>query len=477
MTSCSGNSAERQTLIEHALARLQLGMSVEDLAQAAGDEWVEPGPRNEGRYSLKRWGGGVGPDLPFAARVTASGMIGSLGYYGSFPGDIEFHGLRIGMPFDEVEANYPGLVRDPVEGSEKHGIDCYTARTANGDHVSLRLRSGVLLAAHFERPGQVYPADALRNRYARDPNARAYDVSILAEPTDRADAHGWCFGLPPGITPDQWPLDARTGHPMRHAFTLLLPEAYRRKGPELVAICMFDGDWSGQSVPGNAAVASVWPPDAAEPDDAELLAVWRHRQNTHAHEHRFEDELGEPYAAIWLTQDEFDASLCQPPLRRNLNPEGLPLWADKGSAAAFVEREIGTNLKHPPEWYFVVRQIGGLPAQGLDVHRALRWTERANDPNAGVPPPEGDLFEQVSEQGYQSIWSEKTDEKGLPLLHDWARDLGRNHIGGTMQPFQAHPSASFSPYYLGFGEELGGFNFGGGTAQLDLETMRIDWAC
>ncbi len=35
----------------------------------------------------------------------------------------------------------------------------------------------------------------------------------------------------------------------------------------------------------------------------------------------------------------------------------------------------------------------------------------------------------------------------------------------------------FTPFHIGFEEELGGYNFGGGNAQLDFSAMRFDWAC
>lgn len=50
---------------------------------------------------------------------------------------------------------------------------------------------------------------------------------------------GWCFGLPPGINQEQWPLDPNTGYPLMHGFTLLLPEEYRVHGVEVVALSFF----------------------------------------------------------------------------------------------------------------------------------------------------------------------------------------------------------------------------------------------
>jgi hypothetical protein len=44
-----------------------------------------------------------------------------------------------------------------------------------------------------------------------------------------------------------------------------------------------------------------------------------------------------------------------------------------------------------------------------------------------------------------------------------------------MFPCQWTPK--FSPTYPEIEEHFGGFNFGGGNGQLDLETMQFDWAC
>ena len=65
----------------------------------------------------------------------------------------------------------------------------------------------------------------------------------------------------------------------------------------------------------------------------------------------------------------------------------------------------------------------------------------------------------------------------MPTLHPWAKAFTETHIGGTMKPYQAHPSPAFSPLFVGFTEAVGGFNFGGGTAQLDLDQLRLEWAC
>lgn len=35
----------------------------------------------------------------------------------------------------------------------------------------------------------------------------------------------------------------------------------------------------------------------------------------------------------------------------------------------------------------------------------------------------------------------------------------------------------FGPFFLEFEVSFGGFNFGGGCAQIDLQQMKLDWAC
>ncbi|WP_244259725.1 hypothetical protein [Escherichia albertii] len=70
---------------------------------------------------------------------------------------------------------------------------------------------------------------------------QAYDLTLLPYPIreNTPRQQGWCFGLPSGITPEQWPLDPNNGFPLNHGFTLLLPTDYRIYGPEIVALSFF----------------------------------------------------------------------------------------------------------------------------------------------------------------------------------------------------------------------------------------------
>ncbi len=297
---------------------------------------------------------------------------------------------------------------------------------------------------------------------------KAYDLEMLprqAEPGP--DCHGWVFGLPPGITREQWPLDPNNGYPLMHGFTLLLPEDYRVHGPENVALSFF----------------------ATAPDhcDGAFFEVEGARSEVevmqdHPRLHRMQDILGCEYALILLTQLEFYGRLCQPPeplVETNRKPD----WMTMGAAASYWKM---TGLNQYEQESQLKLTFGGKPPPDVTYNRAVRWTPRNSDPNAGVPPREdwaGDS------EGYQSYfyWAEdptaiSTDtEEGRQRIqdafriHDWAKDHKDAHIGGTMQPVQNIPA--FSPYYVEFDEYFGGYNFGGGNAQLDFRDMKFDWAC
>ncbi|MCV6339787.1 hypothetical protein OFL47_24995, partial [Pseudomonas aeruginosa] len=95
----------------------------------------------------------------------------------------------------------------------------------------------------------------------------------------------------------------------------------------------------------------------------------------------------------------------------------------------------------------------------------------AQHPNAGVVPSE------YGDGGYQlpHYWLDGKIERDNYREHPWVEGHLPNHIGGTMRPVQGVPE--MSPFYVEFEEYLGGYNFGGGNAQLDFRDMRFDWAC
>lgn len=302
---------------------------------------------------------------------------------------------------------------------------------------------------------------------------QAYDLTILPVPAARtaSGCQGWCFGLPPGIAPEQWPLDPTSGYPLQHAFTLLLPEDYRCHGPDLVAVFLFTSAKDHNDGGPNTEAPEIGEAMAAAdaPNDPDLLPFWRAERTAHPRLHRMTDPLRITHAAILLTRAEFDGELCRPPemmpnpYRALLPP---PEWMAKGSAAAY--------------WNFmgdmrVVQDMFGTePAQDLIENRALSWTPRAHDPNAGRKPYDEFLHEPTDYIQPFFVLYDPNGEESYES-HSWTEGHALNHIGGTMRSSQQTPD--FSPYYVEFDEELGGFNFGGGNAQFDFLNFKLEWAC
>ncbi len=310
--------------------------------------------------------------------------------------------------------------------------------------------------------------------------AKAYDLDLLTRPVDRADDgdHGWAFGLPPGIAPEQWPLDPVSGYPLMHGFTLLLPPDYRVHGPDIVALSFFatapdqnDGGADGDEALGRAIVEGV-------ADDPDLRFFAERAQRAHPRLHRFQDILGYEYALILLNAAEFAGDFCRPPELPDapiLTQSDKPDWLAIGSALGFY-RNAGAARAERPEETYAHKILGRAPTGKLDENRAIRWTPRAADPNAGKAPQEyysGD----AAPSGYQNYfyWEGGITKHENFRERDWAKGHKQNHIGGTMRPVQAIPA--MSPFYVEFEEYFGGYNFGSGNAQLDFFEMKFDWAC
>ncbi len=316
----------------------------------------------------------------------------------------------------------------------------------------------------------------------------AYDLTIGPTPAnfDDESLQGWCFGLPPGISPEQWPLDRGNGYPLMHGFTLLLPPDYRVHGADLIAISFFatPPDFNDG---GPAEIDEIvrWADTMdTPPERADLLSIW-HTMDEQARDDKLffmEDILGCRYAVRLLTQDEFDGPLCLPPdwlgdrgqshpLSESLAPPGwlrdtgsLPHW--KQWNAVMASPKEGTT-DPDQDWLSGMKE---QPNAGLYLNRSLSWSPRKQDPNAGVAVNDAD-------GRYQEhfFWLDNVVDADHYRLHGWAQDHLDNHIGGTMRPVQAEPD--FSPFYVEFEESMGGYNFGGGNAQLDFKDMAFDWAC
>jgi hypothetical protein len=466
-------------MITHAqyaeLAKLRTGMPVGELARILHGAWIPPTAESLGFFMLEGERLTYGPSYPFSARVTVDGLIGTLSFYAHFPKDIDSGGLLIGMPHKTISARYPDLAVDAEETSVEHGIQAYRGMTSDGDFLAISIKDGVLLSFSRERPGSIYPEKAAP--YPRQHGMRAYNLEMLPREVDRAaaDNHGWVFGLPPGITPAQWPLDPVSGYPLMHGFTLKLPEDYRVHGPDIVALSFFAT--AADQNDGGAALrddlhAIVTGMDSADAGNAALLPFWQQTQTRHPRLHRMDDILSYAYAVILLTEAEFAGPLCHPPAfaaNPYLNPGARPQWLSVGSGQAMAgDASSGQTYFHTI--------LGGVPDKRLDWNRAISCAPRATDPNAGVAP-EDNYSDGPAETGYVNFFYFEGGKTSADSYreHDWGKDHKPNHIGGTMRPNQAVPS--FSPYYIGFEETFGGYNFGTGNAQLDFKEMKFDWAC
>lgn len=305
------------------------------------------------------------------------------------------------------------------------------------------------------------------------PPTTAYDLELLkTAPARAADSdHGWCYGLPPGISESQWPLSPYDGYPMQPCFTLKLPEQYRTKGAEFVALTMF-ADQQHDEPREVETIAEYLASESSErPADSNLLPFWLYKQNRHPMEFRMKDIIDHNFAAIWLTAAEFAGPLCQPPhLAGNalLQENPPPPWLEKGSARAAFDLQIGSydNVDEIANKYWY-RLFGRVPEIGHHAY-GVAIAVRDGDPNVGRPPRDK-LLHKDELGSYVAPYSKDAERFELEKLS------GRNHLGGTMFPCQWTPK--YSATYLEIEEHFGGFNFGGGNAQLDLETMEFDWAC
>jgi hypothetical protein len=309
---------------------------------------------------------------------------------------------------------------------------------------------------------------------------QAYNLQMLhQEAHPGPESHGWCFGLPPGISPKQWPLDPLTGYPLVHGFTLRLPPDYRCHGPEITGLSFFascNEHSDGGTAPDETIQAAMAGP--ASPADARYLPFWQAAQDRHPRLFRMIDVLDDSFAVILLTEAELNGPLCRPPdatAAGAFSCHSTPHWLSVGSARAHFDWQLSTFPGHSAEDHHIYKRLGEIPDARFDWNRALRWSPRANDPNAGKAPEETYWTERAS--GYQQphYYEGGVRKSENRRKHEWTTDHARDHIGGTMRPIQATPR--FSPFYVEFEEYFGGYNFGGGNCQLDFLNMQLDWAC
>ncbi|MFI1225688.1 MULTISPECIES: hypothetical protein [unclassified Streptomyces] len=247
---------------------------------------------------------------------------------------------------------------------------------------------------------------------------------------------GWCGGRAPGIEPAGWPRSPVTGLPMTHVITLELPEDYRRKGADLVAIAFFHADdHVADDIEGVAELLEGTAPTAEQAADPFFAAVAATAAARHPRQQDLEDLIGGAHALLWLTAEEFAAPRVDPPA--DIRPAGL---GDRYSR--------------------------GQNAWDDSAPETTVWLgERTGDPNTGIAPSEDGAG------GYAAAWS--SDDEKLEAF--WSSVEGISHLGGTVMPCQGMPDG-LTPYVFELEDGVGGLNLGGGIAQIDLESDVFDWA-
>ncbi len=189
------------------------------------------------------------------------------------------------------------------------------------------------------------------------------------------EAIGWAYGTPPGLSPAEWPRHEKTGMPLAHGFTVRVPEAYRVKGPEFVALSFFHPADSEACYGDNERVEAVMggaPLEDDEESDPYFLALVQHleaRENpatdrTDRIIHLCTDMLGHTHALVWHTEASLAAPHCERPGEEppdGIDPEAFveanepasPLFATSGRS----DIQFGRPL-HPMQSHGALNQMG-----------------------------------------------------------------------------------------------------------------------
>lgn len=204
--------------------------------------------------------------------------------------------------------------------------------------------------------------------FAKEKILRAYNIEMLHQSLGEIEPRGdgWVFGLPPGISTAQWPLDPNNGYPLNHGFTIRLPEDYRVHGPEIVGLSFFAVAFDhNDGMPLTApAVRAFFDETAPErPDDPFLVPFWEARQSEHPRLFRMRDVLDLEYAVILLTEQEFSGPFAQPPRLGRGSRAGV---ADQGIGRRVLGRELLTGLATAPG-VFYLQAIGRYSRSASDI--------------------------------------------------------------------------------------------------------------
>jgi hypothetical protein len=443
-----------------ALAAIRPGDPKEKLAAAMGERWREPRPEEAG------WIKYLEEHFRFVARLDSDGNVGQTKFLYNFDSGAQVEGLYMLMPEADVLKTQPQLKLSDAPPNYPYRFGTLTLK--NGVELFVEVGHGRITRMSIDNPLAAYPD---RGSLPLATPSQTFDVSIVPglRPRGSVAPNGWCCGLPRGISSLQWPLSSKCGFPLEHHFTVRVPEPYRVKGPQYVALALFSDSSSETKVSDavsdlmNIAFDGRELPETVEPD---LQTFLDHLRNRHPMEFRSKDILYSTFAAIWLTEEEFTGAECEPPAPVQTRANAmcrLPDWLEASSA----ERLFGWDGKEEFNKNYALHRLAGRKPLDKWELLLIRTAEFEGDPNTGRMPV--DRFDMSSNKdGYVPKYSEEWDALNIDVSYD---DL---HFGGTASPMQAMPD--LSPFYIEFEERLGMLNFGGGNGQLDLISMQIDWA-
>jgi len=443
-----------------ALAAIRPGDPKEKLAAAVGCRWRDPRPEEAGRVTYLQ------ENFHFTARLDRDDRVGEVNFGISFPEHAIIEGAHLLMPEAEVTDAVPHMKLS--EPTQNFPYRIGHLDLPGGARLGIEVGSGRIRRIWISNPQAVYSGIGVL------PLPRpmsTFDVEVVPglHPRGTPAPDGWCCGLPRGINPIQWPLSHKSGFPLEHHFTVRVPEPYRVKGPAYIALAVFSE--SSYDSKRARAIHNLMDiifdgrplPDVTAP---ELQPFLDHLHNHHPMEFRSKDILHQTFAMIWLTEEEFGAAECEPPVSvvtaANDHCE-LPHWL----SASAAQRMFGwSGDQEFDQDYYLHRLAGRKPSGPWDL-LLLKQRERQDDPNTGRQPVDSLAIE--SEDGYVPKFTEDWDALGIDITY------GDLHFGGTANPCQEMPN--LSPFYIEIEQTMGMANFGGGNGQIDLISMQIDWAC
>jgi hypothetical protein len=190
---------------------------------------------------------------------------------------------------------------------------------------------------------------------------------------------GWENGLPPSITPAQWPRHASNGLPLVHGFTIHVPEDYRVCGKDRVALSYFhpgESESYHPKAPLSGRIKAIMDGGAlegTEGDDAFFRALVDHVRADKPNTQLFTDLLGHTHAIVWHADADLKATRCPRPSEKlpdGHEPKTMhlhePVKDEAGLSFAETEPSRGfIQLGGPLHW--VQSEVDGFGEKVMEI--------------------------------------------------------------------------------------------------------------